>query len=164
MTLRVSIKYYRMVSHYSTLVIIFLLGTQTLGGILTSSFDPKACIEAGSSVTIDCTVEDLHQGQGGTVWTGSPSIFDCPNAFSLLNNQIFLCHQNEFLCSEEDRVNGTLVGTCGPSVCAQLYSTNRTHYVSTLTIQNTTVAMDGGSIECIGSDSVIGELMLMIGG
>ena len=146
----------------SVSTIVFLLGTTLTGGTFITSFDPDACIPEGSTVTVSCTMEDPHEGHFGTLWTGSPSIFNCSSINTITSNRIFLCHYS--VCPEQHQMNEKIVQSCGSSVYADLCSIDETHYNSTLTIQNTTVAMNEGIVECHLADSLIGGVILKIEG
>ena len=104
-------------------------------GLLVPCFDHKTCIEVGSSVKFNCTVEDLD-GYGGTVWSGHSSIFNCPSNNSASHDKIFLPHRPQ-----------QTTGSCGSSTASSM-PLNVTHFVSTLTIQNVTLSMDGGKVHC----------------
>ena len=117
------------------------------------NFDPQACITAGSRIAINCTVVQDEDGVGTTQWSGSHSIFNCPSPNSNSNYKITLCHPNVYKCQENPS------GTCGLASAQLLWSENGIH-TSVLTIQNTTLAMDGGNITCtFHSTDLIGELI-----
>ena len=123
--------------------------TTVVGGTLNPSFDPQDCIEEGSNITVDCTLEDAS-GFGGTRWSGSTSIFNCPHMQASHNNSVYLSHYYD-CTSSGPQCNCSRV-PCNSRVFGQLKwcsgGVRGTLYTSTLTIQSVTLLMDGGDIEC----------------
>ena len=107
--------------------------------LLVPCFDNEGCIRAGSRIMLKCTVEDTANGFGGTVWSGSPSIFNCSNPNNTAkDNKIFLEHNP----------STAAFGKCGLALKAKMEEWNSTHFVSILTIQNATISMNRGMVNC----------------
>ena len=107
---------------------------------LEPAFNPSACIVAGTTVKLTCTVYD-PQGHGATIWTGSETIFNCPSANSIESDQLFLRHSQTIGMTHP-------VSHCGCLITAELYSMqNSSMFISTISI-TTTSDMNGGYVRC----------------
>ncbi len=132
-----------MTRNYIVIVYIALCVLQVSCQVsLIRNFNPEDCIIERTVVTLNCTVKDRNNGFGATVINGSHSVFNCPSDYSIEENMLYLRHSemesSEAFCGE--LVSGRLMEV-------ELNETGSSVYIAQIII-NTTIDMNGGSIEC----------------
>ncbi len=104
---------------------------------LIRNFDPQDCIIEGTVITLNCTINDRHNGFGATVIYGSQAIFNCPSVNTITDNKLYLQHSQM----------QSATSSCGDFVSGQIVEVINGTYIAQIFI-TTTIAMNGEYVEC----------------